>query len=347
MDFDSFNVLVGDNGSGKSAVLRTIRQLREFVVQGGDVMQVFPPLARTRWLTDPASTFELTFEVEGEDLTYRLEIEHGAGTLPSRVLFEQLDSKDGLLFDFSDGVVQLYNDDNSAGPQFPVKSERSALNFISETPNNQRLSAFKRILSSILVIEPVPYGINNLSDFESTEIYRDLSNFASWLRAQFQDTSFVVELQSVLEDVLPRFKSISLSDLGGGRRLLEVTLKTQHSQQTFAMMELSEGQQLTIALFALLTYVKRQKRILLLDEPDNFVSHFTALRLLRRLEHESYLEEEFQSILVTHHPSLIDEVNPDVIWLLSRRSSDHSIVRKFDAAGEGPISTLASRGWLE
>ena len=143
--FDEFNLLIGDNGSGKSAVLDVLFAVRG-LLRGGNKLtdqDIFPASTLTRWKRDRLQTVEMEVDLprklfqilaltesggpqaqavqdtdELETLRYRLEIEHDAERDRARLKSETLHAAKAPLFTFVDGEVQLFRDDGSKGPAY-------------------------------------------------------------------------------------------------------------------------------------------------------------------------------------------------------------------------------------
>lgn len=92
---DELVLLLGPNGTGKSAVLDVLSALRNLLSGRPKVNDpdVFPSDSVTAWrpARKPTQTFELDINTqETGDLTYRLEVEHDLKSHRSRVLVERL-----------------------------------------------------------------------------------------------------------------------------------------------------------------------------------------------------------------------------------------------------------------
>jgi predicted ATPase len=63
-------VLVGDNGSGKSALFDVLWLVRDMVVRGKRIDESGFPATRTAWLGEPCQVIELELEHGGEHFVY-------------------------------------------------------------------------------------------------------------------------------------------------------------------------------------------------------------------------------------------------------------------------------------
>ena len=78
-------MILGANGSGKSSMFEALVALREFLVEGGSVSEIFPPRTLTRWDLRNVQTFELTVKRDDDEYTYRVEVEHDRFNTKARI----------------------------------------------------------------------------------------------------------------------------------------------------------------------------------------------------------------------------------------------------------------------
>ena len=84
----SLQLLVGDNGSGKTSVFDVLENLRDIVIDGLAVSQAFPTNTLTVWDQRPVQRFELVLSDGGEDYAYELRIEHDRSAAKSQIGYE-------------------------------------------------------------------------------------------------------------------------------------------------------------------------------------------------------------------------------------------------------------------
>src|ERR1700722_20031948 len=101
-------LIFGRNGSGKSTLVDGLLLLRQFVVRG-DIFDQFQILnQRTRWLTQPRTTFEVEAELEGAIYIYRLVIDPWKEPPRPRVVSETVHIGGRPAVEFTNGEVHLY-----------------------------------------------------------------------------------------------------------------------------------------------------------------------------------------------------------------------------------------------
>ncbi len=115
------SLLLGGNGSGKTSVFDVLGSLRDLIVLGRSAGELFS-FSRTRWDTRDVQRFELDLQSNGGTYRYALKIEHPDEPHGKPFIRSETVTFDGsLLYRFSAGEVQLFHDDETAGPVFPFR----------------------------------------------------------------------------------------------------------------------------------------------------------------------------------------------------------------------------------
>ena len=99
INFDQLNLLIGQNGSGKSNVFYLIACLRD-LIQGQNMALFtgFPASTKTRWLKSDIQTFELGLSEEEHKYVYKLEIEQNAENNTTKIISEKVECNGILLY---------------------------------------------------------------------------------------------------------------------------------------------------------------------------------------------------------------------------------------------------------
>ncbi|MBP90362.1 MAG: hypothetical protein CMJ64_27260 [Planctomycetaceae bacterium] len=179
----SLELLLGDNGSGKSSVFDVLASIRDVVAHGipTDSKEAFPARSRSAWADEPIQRFRLGMKSHDGQYWYTLAVEHDEKRIKNRITSEKLTFEDQVLFEFDGSEVHLYRDDGSAGPTFPFDWTRSFIATIPERPENQRLTWFRQRLQSIYVFSPDPRAMRSVSQQELDRPDRELTDLVSWL----------------------------------------------------------------------------------------------------------------------------------------------------------------------
>ncbi len=349
---DRLNLLLGENGSGKTSVFELLHRLQRFLGGEAKVRDVFPSGDLTRWQEDATQRFEISIAADGGEFAYALVIEHDAERRNARVHREALSLDGQPLFEFKEGTVRLFHDDSSRGPEYPFDWTQSGLAVLNPRADNKKLTRFRQAVKKIIVAGIHPMLMRSESREEAAQLSRHMENFTSWYRfasAEHQGATFAAFLE--LAQVLPGFQSFSLKEAGEAK-LLKVLMKSPaapgREQFLFDFDELSDGQKVLAALYCVLFVLRDQGGSLFLDEPDNFVTlreiqpWFTGLQDLIGDGWE-------QAVLISHHPGIIDRVPASAVRWFEREPNGHTVVSdgaKLQIPGLTSAEAMA-RGWTQ
>lgn len=347
LPLEELALLLGPNGTGKTAVLEVVSALRRILIDGVSITHdnAFPTATLTRWQARDLQVFEYRVLIDDVTFDYRLEVEHERPSQRARIRLEQLIGGGGPLYESRLGQVQLYRDDHSQGPTFSVDLAESTLARIAPGDDNRLLTRFVDFVRGILVcgLEPGRFVTESLK--EAPVLERDGGNFAEWYRHHvLEHTQLTVRLTNTLRDVLAGFHDLRLERVGVDARALMVRFAESGQDYALRFDELSEGQRALVVLYGLLHLTDGQRHVLFLDEPDNYVALPEIQPWLMELSDVA----PPQAVLCSHHPELIDYLGGERGLLLAREESGVVTARRPDTAGlEGgmKLSEWVARGW--
>ena len=344
------NLLLGENGTGKSSVFEVLQRLRHFV--GGDtkVTTAFPASDLTRWQTTRLQRFEIDLTIGPDAYSYALLVEHFENRKGMRVKNERLTLADRPLFEFKEGSAQLYHDDFKPGPGYPFDWTQSGVGSLYERNDNKKLTRFRKEMEKFEIAQINPCNMSSESRQEDRTLSRRMENFSSWYRYLSQEHQATLpRLFDELRRVIPGFDGFSIKDAGEDVRVLKVLFEGEPLNGrplVYDFAELSDGQRVLIALYALLFGLKGEGASLFLDEPENFVTLREIQPWLAALT-DACGESVEQAVLISHHPEVIDYLAGSAgLWLERDKGGPVRIVERRNVTADGlKTSEAMARGW--
>ncbi|MCF2149655.1 ATP-binding protein [Desmonostoc muscorum LEGE 12446] len=351
MNFDSINLFLGGNGTGKSTVFEVLRRIQLFVSGVAKVEGLFPIFDCTRWQTLPIQRFEI--EIDGNDGNYKYELAIEHNLEDRHVQYERLWFDNQPLLKFERGEVQIFSDNNSVGPKYPFNWSQSILPLLLANNEMTKLTWFKQRMERFIIVQIIPSLIINGSEKEEVQLSHKMENFISWYRYISHDQGKVAELINVLKDVLDGFVSFKFAQFGVGYTTLKLRFASVVNPKNiidYYFNELSDGQKVLIALYTLVYCTQSEDYTLCIDEPENFLALPEIQPWLVQL-YDFCSEQKIQALLISHHPELINYLLASPIGYWFERQSNAPVrVKKISnevAENTGlPISELIARGWL-
>ncbi|NTU54185.1 MAG: AAA family ATPase [Chlorobiaceae bacterium] len=344
----NINLLLGENGTGKSTVFEVLSILKYFITDGTDLSS-FPSDSLTRWQKTPIQNFELSVSLQERNYRYKLTIEHYHPQFRSRIQLEQLFVDEQLLFDFQLGKIRLFNDDFSAGPNYPFHWLRPGLATINPRQDNQLLTTFKNWIQNLIVIKPNPVLMATESKKEEPQLSWYGENFSSWYRYLSQERQAeAFELTQKLREIFTGFHSFRLQQTGEETRSLQLGFKAENSEIIFYRLdELSDGQRMIVLLYALLYSHGQDNVCLCIDEPENFLALPEIQPWLLNL-YDLCQKRGIQAFLISHNPEIINYLASGSGYWLDRFPNSPTRIKPIVETGDTglKISELIARGWL-
>ena len=345
------NLLIGINGAGKSTFMEVLHKVVGLTVLGDTAETQFPSSTLTRWDSRQRQRIELDVAENGGLYQYVVELFHDSNRDTVTLEQETVKFDSRVIFQYSSGLVKLYNNAGKLGTQFAFRGARSFLSQLEARPENTVLSAFLDYLRNVWLIKLDPTHIEPESRVESESLDADGRNFASWYRHLSQERpEGLPKLFDQLGVILPGFRSLRTVSAGeaGRRRELVATFAYGSAESKYEVdfSDLSDGERATIVLYCILMASEEHPLTLLLDEPENFV----GLHLIQPwlVELADTMRDDGQLFLVSHHPEVIDYLAANQSLLFERPGAGPTRTRRnpFDRDKGLKASELVARGLL-
>lgn len=313
------SVLVGANGSGKSALVEVLWLLQGVVVNGKPYSETGYPGTLTAWLRERRQELGVDVAINERNYSYRLKYSDEG---PHRGLDETLHCDGDLLYRSEGGQAYLYGDVPSVPPTprtaIPFETQRSFLAFLEPRQDNQRTIAFREWLRSVWALKPDPLRLGAPTAEEARHLSPSLSNFADWYRGRVQeDPDSSAALREDLRAAIPGFQGLRFEPLSPEVKELRAKFGFGSAEYEVGWGKLSDGQRLLIALYGALRFALSRGDVIALDEVENFVSPAEIQPWFRALL-DVAAETGAQVIVASHHPEAIDYLAADSVWRLQR-----------------------------
>jgi predicted ATPase len=302
-----FSVLVGENGTGKTALWEVLCGLQDVVVQGASVADAFPTSTLTRWDARLEQTFELDLRDGDERFHYELALRHDRERETVQIAREVLTANGAKLFESNDGEARLFGDVAASVPRatIPFGRVRSFLAALEPRPDNRRTIRFRSLVERFWLFKLDPPRMESISKGEATWLARNGSNFAAWYRELVQSGVENETLFAELREALPSFSLLRSAPTGGkAKQLMAVFDPPSGPKYELTFEELSDGQRALCVLYAVL-HGPPESALLVFDEPENHVALSEIQPWLVSLR-RGVAERGQQVVLMSHNPEVID-----------------------------------------
>ncbi len=340
------NLLLGENGSGKSSALNVLNVIKYMVVYGQDI---YYHDTVTRWTKRTDQVFGLDVELEG--ISYSYSVTTDLVWLPGRHTHREI-KEESLLADgvpvchVSDGRFRISSCDG-------VTSEGSVthptLSSVYSAPHDEagHLTRFRSWLrSGLKYFDPNPRFMSDHVHEDVEDLYENLLNFSAWyVRWADGDPVGAARAREALSEVIPTFGgmrfrpylSTLVVDFGGRDGIPPHALE-------FA--KLSVGQKQLCALYVLLHAFAHPGRTLIIEDPTHNISSREVQPWLNLIIDAADVPGGPQVILASHDPEIIDQLAPQH-GTLFLRDGGATRITPFKGAPALTASEAVSYGWSE
>ncbi|HEX2572106.1 MAG TPA: AAA family ATPase [Polyangia bacterium] len=348
-----FTLVLGPNGTGKSSLLDALYCIHRLQSGWTHVGDLFPAESRYRGgAPERPQRFLLEATVSDIPFSYELLIEHDRRGR-ARLAREAMQREGRRLYEFDGTHAHLPMAGSPGDSDFPFQGHMSPLAAL-DLGRKSPLAPFLDWLRNLWVIRPVPQAMKAETSATTTwGLQPDLSNFAAWFQNLVQEEPrLAARITRSLRAVLPGFHGYTLARETEKTRTLRLLFRggrrATEGSAGFALDELSDGQRMLVALYALLHEVLGTGGTLCLDEPENYLALPEIQPWLDEVR-DQVVDRGGQVLLISHHPRVINLLATRYGYWFDRKGMGPVKARRIaiQEADEGlPVSELVSRGWI-
>lgn len=345
---ESFQLWMGDNGSGKSSVFEVLRAV-QLLLRGGHVADLFQLSDSTCWKEERGQTFHLILELGDDIYSYKLDVDYDFEDGSAEILAEYLELNNTRLIDFFDGSIRFCLE-NEKGEKTEksilADPHRSVIPILQMHKDAAPLQILVKAVESWLIVQPLPVLMEQDALKEKRILSPHGENIAEWFRYVLQEEpNLANRAREQLKEVLPGFDQIKMREVGEARRLTAV-FRIQGKDHHFDFKDLSDGQRQLIFLYTVLEALRAGVfTTLFIDEPENFVSLREIEPWLGNVE-ELCEEMDRQIIISSHHPEIINAMARGKELLFSRPEGGPAVAQPMPAHRDTLTpAEIVARGW--
>lgn len=321
IDFSGLNscVILGRNGAGKTTVGLVLQILQRMANQTSRVGELIKPTDISE-PSDSTVRFEIDVRLSEKKYTYGISFELPDRFRELRVSEEQLSVDDAVIFSRQTSQIALKKSTQSGDTTFGVDWHIVALPIIQTLSSTDPIAIFKKWLSSIVILRPVPSVIRGESDSEALLPKSTVEDFGEWFSGVLvANPSSYEPFIGFLREVMPDISSVRNPNIGPDSRSVEAEFKYEGKSISIQLGRLSDGEKCFFVCALVIAMASETRSLTCFwDEPDNYLApqevSSTMLALRRAFKGDN------QIILTSHNPDAIRCFTDENTIILSRDS---------------------------
>lgn len=341
-------LLIGKNGSGKSAVGQVLEVLRSVGQGQNRISDLVQAKDLTLRQTDVPMRFEISAALKSWLFTYSVTLQlhqDGSGMV---VRSEQLSVDEDPLFTREGDQINQADSAGHHGPAFSIDPQLLALPIIQAKWMRDPLFFFRTWLARIKIVRPMPDLIDGRSDTGTLWPDSQMSNFGSWfLELVGQQPAAYARMFEHLRQVMPDLVDIQNPEAGDRSHSMVVQFRADGRTFRLPFRELSSGEKCFMICGLLLASNEFFPSLCFWDEPDNYLALDEVQHFVMALRAEFH-KNGGQFIATSHNPEVIRAFeNSNTLVLQRRNHLEPTVVRRLsDLHVNGDLVDAITRGDL-
>jgi ABC-type Mn2+/Zn2+ transport system ATPase subunit len=343
-------LLIGNNGSGKTSVGLALGVLQKIARGTNQVGELVKPKDLSHERSGVPIRLEIEVELGATRYGYEVAFELAKGLLELRVLEERLTVNGAFIYTRKLTTVHLAKVGVANEASFNIDWHLVALPIIQPNPESDPASNFRRWLSRMLILRPIPSLILGDSELETLEPNPKVLNFGAWFSGvlAYAPSAYSI-IDRYLKQVIRDFAQIRNPVIGAHSRSLLVAFSNEKSALVVRFEDLSDGEKcfMICALVLAASEAYDDPVLCFWDEPDNYLALSEVQHFVLSLR--KAFKSRGQFIATSHNPEAIRSFSDENTFLLYRNSHlEPTVLRPIDELKvNGDLVGALTRGDLE
>lgn len=342
-------LLIGKNGTGKSAIAKALKIFQAIGQGNNRVSQLVDLQDFNQGRSQIPMRFEIEVLLEHKLYQYILALELPQNFKELRVAEEQLKVDETTIYIRKEAQVTFYKSLQNREAQFLIDWHLVALPIIQEQSTNDPLYIFKNWLHRTLILAPIPSLMTGESLGKTLQPKQDVSNIGDWLAGLLElYPAAYTQIDRYLREVMPDLQDFRNEKIGKNSTRMLVRFAQDNAILPVYFENLSDGEKCFFVCGIILAANTFSDSLFCFwDEPDNHLSlsevgHFMAS--LRRSFHKSG-----QILVTSHNPEAIRKFSHENTFILDRKSHlEPTLIRSLSHLSfQGDLVDTLIRGDLE
>jgi predicted ATPase len=326
---ESSTLLIGKNGAGKTTVSSALKVLQKIARGTNRVRELVLPQDFSRGQTEIPMRFEVEVKLQKDTFQYVVAFELPKGFKELRIFQEKLSVNAAEVYSRQVEKVSVPKVGKDKQAQFFIDWHLVALPIVQEASPNDPLAIFRKWLSQVLILRPLPSLITGDSSGETLQPNDEVSDLGTWFTGVMAlSPSAYTKMDSYLRQLMPDLQDIRNISTGNDSKSLIMYFSSEHGTTELPFRYLSDGEKCyMICALVLAAHSAYGPLFCFWDEPDNHlalseVGHF--IMTLRKA-----FKNGGQLIATSHNPEAIRQFSDENTLVLDRRSHlEPTIVRR-------------------